>query len=83
MPLLGERLGGRGGTEDTSKRNLLRVRSFRSAFTEFEQVLPSLMETQPALLTKLYSDCQSFAETEIKSLLERSDSPPRQNDEPL
>lgn len=63
--------------------NLLRVRSFRSAFTEFEQVLPSLMETQPALLTKLYSDCQSFAETEIKSLLERSDSPPRQNDEPL
>jgi hypothetical protein len=51
--------------------NLQRVRSFRSAFSEFEKVLPSLMETQPALLTKLYSDCQAFAETEIKSLLER------------
>jgi len=53
--------------------NLQRVRSFRSAFPEFEQSLPSLMETLPELLTKLYSDCQSFAETEIKSLLERFD----------
>jgi|SRR5580658_253580 hypothetical protein len=53
--------------------NLQRVRSFRSAFPEFQQVLPSLMETQPALLTKLYTDCQSFAETEIKTLLERFD----------
>jgi hypothetical protein len=25
----------------------------------------------PALLTKLYGDCQVFAETEIKSLLEK------------
>ena len=49
--------------------NLQRVRSFRGAFPEFEQVLPSLAETLPALLTKLYSDCQIFAETEIKSLL--------------
>jgi len=51
--------------------NLQRVRSFRSAFPEFEGILPSLMETLPALLTKLYSDCQTFAETEIRSLLER------------
>jgi hypothetical protein len=29
------------------------------------------METLPALLTKLYFDCQTFAETEIKSLLKR------------
>jgi len=49
--------------------NLQRLRSFRSAFAEFEQILPSLAETLPALLTKLYADCQSFAETEIKSLL--------------
>ncbi|MGD0793833.1 MAG: HNH endonuclease signature motif containing protein [Terriglobales bacterium] len=56
--------------------NLQRVRSFRSAFSEFQQVLPSLMETQPALLTKLYTDCQAFAETEIKSLLERFDPNP-------
>lgn len=53
--------------------NLQRIRSFRSAFVEFEQVLPSLLETRPALLTKLYSDCQTFAETEIKTLLERLD----------
>ena len=53
--------------------NLQRVRSFRDAFSEFQQVLPSLMETQPALLTKLYTDCQTFAETEIKSLLEKFD----------
>ena len=53
--------------------NLERIRSFRSAFPEFQRVLPSLMETLPALLTKVYSDCQSFAETEIKSLLEQFD----------
>jgi hypothetical protein len=51
--------------------NLQRIRSFRSAFAEFEKVLPSLMRTLPALLTKVYSDCQVFAETEIKSLLGR------------
>jgi len=53
--------------------NLQRIRSFRGAFVEFDQVLPSLMETQPELLTKLYSDCQTFAEAEIKSILERID----------
>ena len=51
--------------------NLQKIRSFRRSFSEFEEVLPSLMETLPALLTKLYSDCQTFAQTEIKSLLER------------
>jgi len=51
--------------------NLARIRSFRREFSEFEQVLPSLMETLPMLLTRLYSDCQTFAETEIKSLLEK------------
>lgn len=56
--------------------NLQRIRSFRSAFPEFEQVIPSLMETHPALLRKLYSDCQTFAEMEIKSLLERVDPVP-------
>jgi len=50
--------------------NLERVRSFRRGFLEFEQVLPSLAATLPVLLTKLYSDCQTFAEAEIKSLLE-------------
>ena len=53
--------------------NLERIRSFRSTFPEFEQLLPSLMEKLPELLMKVYSDCQTFAEREIKSLLERFD----------
>jgi hypothetical protein len=65
--------------EDESERklrlseNLMRISSFRSEFREFEKVLAPLMETLPALLTKLYADCQTFAEAEIKSLLERFD----------
>jgi hypothetical protein len=51
--------------------NLERVRSFRREFPDFERLLPSLAQTLPVLLTKLYSDCQAFAETEIKSLLDR------------
>jgi hypothetical protein len=35
------------------------------------------MKTQPALLTKLYSDCQTFAQMEIKSLLEGIDLSPK------
>jgi hypothetical protein len=52
------------------RENLERLRSFRRAFSEFEQILPSLTDMLPALLTKLYADCQMFAESEIKSLLE-------------
>jgi hypothetical protein len=65
----------KGIWEDETERrlrlseNLQRVRSFRGAFAEFERVFPSLAETLPALLTNLYSDCQNFAEREIKSLL--------------
>ena len=55
--------------------NLQKIRSFRGVFLEFEEVLPSLLETQPALLTKLYIDCQVFAEKEIKSLLGRTATP--------
>lgn len=53
--------------------NLQRIRSFRGEFSEFERVLPSLTKTLPALLTKLYVDCQAFAEAEIKSLLQGLD----------
>jgi hypothetical protein len=53
--------------------NLERIRSFRGEFSEFAEVLPTLTETLPALLTKLYSDCQTFADTEIKSLLKSLD----------
>src|SRR5437868_6578595 len=51
--------------------NLLRICSFRTAFPEFEQALPVFRKILPTLLTKLYSDCQDFAEAEIKSLLEK------------
>ena len=50
--------------------NLLRIQAFRGTFLEFERVLPSLNERLPALLTKLYADCQTFAQTEIRALLE-------------
>jgi hypothetical protein len=39
------------------------------AFPEFQQAMPALVETLPASLTKLYSDCQNFAEREMKVLL--------------
>lgn len=57
----------------TLRENLARIESFRSKFLEFEQILPRLQETLPALLTRLYSDCQEFAQTEIRTLLERFD----------
>ena len=54
--------------------NLEKLRSFRNSFSEFGKVLPSLKEALPTLLTKLYSDCQTFAETEISSLLKKFDA---------
>jgi hypothetical protein len=54
--------------------NLQRIRSFRSSFPEYERAVLSLMTTHAALLSKLYSDCQNFAETEIRALLDGFDS---------
>ena len=53
--------------------NAERIRSFRAVFPELEQVLPAIREVVPQLLTKLYSDCQSFAEKEISTILEGLD----------
>ena len=53
--------------------NLERIQSFRRAFPEFEKVLSSFRGRLPNLLTKLYSDCQVFAETEIMNLLDKSE----------
>lgn len=58
------------------KENLQRLRAFRSAFPEFERVIPSLNQTLPEILTKLYSDCQIFAEKEIRLLLRSLDRTP-------
>jgi hypothetical protein len=65
-------------SDDTERKqrmneNLQRIRSFRSTFLEFEKALPALLETQPALLAKLYIDCQAFAESEIRTLLKEFD----------
>lgn len=51
--------------------NLERIISFRSTFKDFQMAHAALVETLPILLTKLYSDCQAFAEGEITSLLEK------------
>jgi len=53
--------------------NIERIRSFRAAFPELEQILPAVREALPELLAKLYSDCQAFAEKEIRTLLEGLD----------
>jgi len=52
---------------------LEKIRAFRRTFSELAEVLPTLADTLPTLLTKLYADCQIFAEAEIKSLLEKFD----------
>ena len=53
------------------RENLERIQGFRDQFAEFRAVQPALMQTLPVVLTKLYSDCQIFAESEIRLTLER------------
>jgi|SRR5579883_71620 hypothetical protein len=60
--------------------NLEGIRSFRGAFPEFQRVLPLTTQILPGLLTRMYSDCQNFAESEIASLLERFDQMSRSTD---
>ncbi len=55
----------------TLSENLQRICLFRNRFEEFQIVLPALQSSLPELLSKSYLECQIFAETEIKSLLER------------
>jgi hypothetical protein len=54
--------------------SLDKIRSFRSQFAEFQEILPLASQVLPELLKKLYSDCQSFAESEIRSLLGQVES---------
>jgi hypothetical protein len=51
--------------------NLSRIRAFRGSFSEFQLLLPDFVKSHPSLLAKLYSDCQIFAEKEIRTLLEQ------------
>ena len=76
--------------EDETERkfNLLtnrqRIEAFRKEFPNLEKVTSSLVVTLPGLLTKLYSDCQHFAESEITKLLQEFDknTPPVTNNRP-
>ncbi len=54
--------------------NSERIRSFRGAFPEFEAILPAIREALPDALRKLYSDCQAFAQHEIRTLLAAIDT---------
>lgn len=47
-----------------------RIREFRLQFTEFQALRDAIAAVLPNLVTKLYSDCQKFAETEISVLLD-------------
>ncbi len=55
----------------TLAANRERILIFRSEFSQFEATMSPLLEALPEVLTKLYSDCQLFAETEIASMLKR------------
>ena len=52
-------------------RNSERIRSFREQFPLSQRMISLLSDALPGLLTKLYSDCQDFAEKEIGALLKR------------
>jgi hypothetical protein len=47
----------------------IRIQEFRSQFSEFQSLRDAISTALPTLVTKLYSDCQKFAETEISILL--------------
>ncbi|HEY5056200.1 MAG TPA: hypothetical protein VII58_08565 [Acidobacteriaceae bacterium] len=51
--------------------NLQKIRAFRQEFQKFDLIMASLEGSLPEALSKLYSDCQEFAQAEISSLLER------------
>lgn len=51
--------------------NLRAIADFRKEFELFDATTAPLLKTLPEILTKLYSDCQAFAETEIASMLAR------------
>jgi hypothetical protein len=56
--------------------NLERIQRFRRDFPEFQKILPLVSQTLPSVLTKLYADCQAFAENQIRSSLAAFDEAP-------
>lgn len=55
------------------EQNRTRIQSFRDQFPQATLLRVEISEALPVLLSKLYVDCQGFAEREIASLLERFD----------
>lgn len=51
--------------------NLQRIRGFRLQFSQFEETMRPLLQALPEALAKLYADCQTFAATEIATMLGR------------
>jgi hypothetical protein len=47
------------------------LQAFRRRFEEFQELRESLSVALPGLLTKLYADCQIFAEKEIRAMLDQ------------
>jgi len=48
------------------REGLERIQEFRNQFGDFQAAHNAIMETLPVVLTKLYADCQAFAESEIR-----------------
>lgn len=65
--------------ELTMRKNLESIRAFRREFPELEQTISSFAGTLRELLGKLYTDCQLFAEKEIRSLLDKFDEKTKNN----
>jgi len=55
------------------EENRNRIARFREQFPEAEHFRAAVSDALPSLLTKLYVDCQEFAENEIGQLLRRFD----------
>ena len=53
------------------RMNLERIRDFRAQFSLLEGTMKALSEELPTVLSKLYADCQTFATTEIETMLLR------------
>jgi len=51
--------------------NLHNIREFRKQFADFEPTMLPLLRDLPEVLSKLYSDCQAFATTEIETMLNK------------
>jgi hypothetical protein len=51
--------------------NLARIRNFRKSFEHFDRTMTPLRAQLPEVLTKMYADCQLFAQSEITAMLDK------------